>query len=69
MADEDVICTARECDQPARCAIKIARPTRGNMYLTIYYDERTAPKTAKPYCKKHGVETVTDVSKTLIDEG
>lgn len=52
-------CQAEGCDMDARCAIKTARPTRGDLQSTLYCDDRSAPKTATRYCKKHGTEVIT----------
>lgn len=68
MSDEQKTCKSKGCEKPARCAIRTQRPTRGNLNTTIYYDERTAPKTAIPYCKECGVAVITGLN-VLIDNG
>jgi hypothetical protein len=61
-------CSTKGCGKPARCAIKTARPKREKMYSVIHYDERTAPKSALPYCKPCAVALLKDLCDTLIDD-
>lgn len=61
-------CEATDCEKDARCAIRTARPTRANLYSTVWYDDRSAPKTAVRYCHGHGVETMTQLAQALIDQ-
>jgi hypothetical protein len=39
------------------------------MSTFIYYDERTAPKSALPYCKPCALEAVPALMQILVDNG
>lgn len=60
-------CTATGCDRPARLAVRTTRPSRDDLRTTIYYDDRTAPRTAQRYCRQHGGETLAALVITLTD--
>lgn len=67
MAESEATCTDKDCERPARCAIRTTRPTRGDIRVTLYADDRTAPKTSPRYCHEHGVALVTGLARTLVD--
>jgi hypothetical protein len=48
-------------------AIRTQRPTRENLYSAVYYDDRSAPKTATRYCKTHGLALMADMIATMVD--
>ncbi len=60
-------CSDKECERPARCAIRTTRPSRADIRVTLYADDRTAPKTALRYCHEHGVSTITALTRTVVD--
>lgn len=61
-------CDDRQCERPARMAIKTARPTRAKMTSTIHWDDRTAPeKGYMRYCKEHGKALLASLADVLID--
>jgi hypothetical protein len=47
-------------------AVRTTRPTRGDLRVTVYADDRTAPKTAPRYCKSHGLETVAELLSVTV---
>lgn len=61
-------CSARGCTKDARMAILTSRPTRDDLYSKVFYDDRDpmVPKKAQRYCKKCGIETITELSNTLV---
>ena len=64
-----VICSSKECNDPARCSIRTMRNDKTrDMKTIIYYDERTAPKVASPYCKQCAVHLVKELTLVLVDE-
>lgn len=60
-------CGDSRCSKPARCAIRTTRPTRADMRVTIYADDRVAPKSATPYCHEHGVHLAKELTEVLVD--
>lgn len=65
-------CHDLHCVKPARMALRVTRPTRENVMLTMWSDERSAPRTTRNvtlYCKEHGIETVNTLLGVLVDEG
>lgn len=66
--DTPVQCQARDCTRPARMAVRTARPTRGNLNSTVYYDDRTAPRTAPRYCRACGLAVVSALVSDLVAE-
>lgn len=60
-------CQAQDCDKEARCAIRTLRPNRGTLYSAFYFDDRTAPRSASPYCKAHGIEVMSGSMGMLVD--
>lgn len=61
-------CTHDPCNKPGRLALRTTRPTREDLRTMIYFDDRTAPKTAQPYCREHGAALVADLIQTLVAE-
>jgi hypothetical protein len=61
-------CRAEDCAKEARCAIRTLRPNRGTLYSVFYFDDRTAPRLASPYCKAHGMEVMSGSMAMLVDE-
>ena len=60
------ICVADECGSGARMAVRTLRQTRADLHTTVYYDDRSAPKAAMPYCKAHGIQLVIELAETLV---
>lgn len=60
-----VVC--HECERPARAAIRVTRPSRADLRITLYADDRVAPKTAIRYCHEHTVATLTALARTVVD--
>lgn len=60
-------CAASDCDREARCAILTKRPNRESVVSSIYFDDRTAPRSALPYCKAHGTEIINGSISLLVD--
>ncbi len=56
-----------KCEEAARMALRTARPTRDVIKTIVYWDDRTAPRTAERLCQKHGMETLDALSKVLVD--
>jgi hypothetical protein len=48
-------------------AVKVTRPTRGDLRVTAYADDRTAPRGATPYCREHGTGTVSDLLMAVVE--
>lgn len=67
MVDENGICRSDGCERPARCAIRTVRSAdRVTMKTIVHYDERSAPKTAVPYCKKCATEILVGLVEVLV---
>ena len=60
-------CSSEGCTRPARAAVRTMRPTRPDLHSTVFYDNRSAPKTALPYCRACTVELMISLCRTLID--
>ena len=63
------ICSERDCTKPARMAMQTLCPTRDNVYLKVWTDERAdgVPAKAPRYCKAHGVAATTALLEVLVD--
>lgn len=55
------------CPRPARAAIRTTRPTRADVRVTVYTDNRVAPKTASRYCHQHAQWLLRDLLGALVD--
>jgi hypothetical protein len=60
-------CSTKGCDREARCAVRTTRPTRADVRVTLYTDNRVAPKTACRHCQEHGLELLVGLAKVLVD--
>lgn len=60
-------CSHSGCERQARMAVRTTRPSREDLRVTIYCDDRSAPKTAQRYCKRCGQATVRDVLNVVVD--
>lgn len=60
-------CSEPRCDRDARMAVGTARPSREDLRVTAYADDRTAPKTATRYCKEHGIATTRELLIVVVD--
>lgn len=60
-------CGSKGCERPARMAISTTRPNRGSIFSRVFFDDRTAPASARPYCHVHGVETIVQLCAILLD--
>lgn len=49
-------------------AFRVTRPTRADLRLTVWFDDRTAPKKATRECKEHGMRSVADILRTVVSE-
>ena len=61
-------CTAQAgaCSAPARMAVDTVN---GKALMTkVYYDDREAPKKAAALCRAHGIEMMTGLITTLVEE-
>lgn len=56
-----------KCGQPARCAIRTTRPRRDDLRITYFSDNRTAPRSAQRYCRKHGIELLAGLAHATTD--
>lgn len=63
---ETATCRTEGCKRPATVALRTT-PTRGDLHLriTIYFDERTAPKAAARYCTSHGAGLAAELITSL----
>jgi hypothetical protein len=55
-------CVTNGCTREARAAVRVTRPNL-NMQITLFPDNRTAPKTAVRYCRT----CMTGLMRELID--
>jgi hypothetical protein len=62
---ETTECRTEGCTAPPTMALRTTRPQRGDLRTTIYFDERTAPKTATRYCTPCGAALAADLIRTL----
>jgi hypothetical protein len=62
----DDVCATIGCKRPPRMGLVTTRPKRDQLKTVIYFDDRTAPKTASRHCK-HGAELVRDLVSTLVE--
>lgn len=60
-------CSDKDCERPARCAIRTTLPSLADLRVTLYANDRVAPKTALRYCHEHGVATMTALTRTVVD--
>jgi len=60
-------CSDSKCQKPARAAVKVTRPSRGDVRIAIYTDDRYAPKTATRTCNEHTIDSVKSLMLILID--
>lgn len=67
MADDDVECSSTACTKPARMALRTYRPTRDRMITTVDFDNRSAVRGSKPYCKACGLHIVAGLVDMLVD--
>jgi hypothetical protein len=56
------------CGKQVRMAFRVTRPTRADIRLTVYTDDRVAPKTATRTCKQDGTRIISDMMAVLIDQ-
>ena len=61
-------CNSHDCGQPARMAIRTTRPSRDRITTQVYWDNRTAPRTAEQLCRAHGGATLLALVTTLVHE-
>lgn len=59
-------CSESGCTRDARMALRTTRPTREDLRTVVFYDDRTAPRTALPYCAEHGLKTVEALLGVLV---
>lgn len=59
--------TCDECPRPARAAIRVTRPKRSDLRITLYADDRVAPTTAIRYCREHTLGTLIQLAETVVD--
>lgn len=62
-----VQCFYEGCGRPTRAAIRTTRPSRADMRVTLYTDDRTAPGTATGYCREHVLAMLHDLAEVLVD--
>jgi len=60
-------CGEKDCKRPARAAFRITRPTRADVRVTVYTDDRSAPKTASRACKECMLKLAGQLLTVLID--
>lgn len=48
-------------------AVRTTRPSREDLRVTSYADDRSAPKAATRYCKEHGMATVRELLTVVVD--
>lgn len=65
IAVETTECRTEGCTAPPTMALRTTRPQRGDLRTTIYFDERTAPKTAIRYCTAHGANLAAELITSL----
>lgn len=59
-------CDAERCDRIASMAVRVTRPSRPDLRITVYADVTVAPPRATPYCKEHGIGTATDLMRMVV---
>lgn len=64
----EAVCMTKGCENEARMAIYTTRPTRQNMYSTVWWDDRTAPKKAARYCRSCGQHLLSQLTEVLTHE-
>lgn len=60
-------CFTPSCEREARMAVRATRPTREDLRVTAYADNRSAPKAATSYCKACGQQTVRELLDVVVD--
>lgn len=60
-------CFDPRCEREARMAVRTTRPSREDLRVTSYADDRSAPKAATRYCKEHGMATVRELLTVVVD--
>jgi hypothetical protein len=61
-------CSYPDCENQARLAIRTTRPHRRELKSVVWYDDRTAPKTASRYCRKHAIHLATELIFSMSHE-
>lgn len=59
-------CEEWACKREARMAIRTIRNQRNELKVTVWFDNRTAPKIAGRYCKLHGETLMTGLVKSIV---
>lgn len=60
------LCHTSGCNRPARMAFRITRPTRADLRVLVYADDRVAPKTATRMCREHGIADVAGILQAVV---
>lgn len=61
-------CSFTGCVSEARMAVRTRRPAFDRIESVIFYDDRTATQRAVPLCRTHGLQTVTELITTLVED-
>lgn len=72
ITDEPRPCGEDNCPNQARLGFRITRPDRGMrggpIRLTVWPDDREAPRAASLCCRDHGIRIVGDMLAILVHE-
>lgn len=60
-------CGTPDCPRPPRAAVRTTRPSRADVRVTLYTDDRAAPATASRYCHQCVRALVGSLVDTLVD--
>jgi len=60
----DAVCEVEGCTKPPRAAIKVVDGTR--RAAVLYFDDREAPKVARPVCKEHLAATAVALILDMV---
>lgn len=63
---EETAPTCSQCGDASRMAIRTTRPNRDTLKSTVYWDDRTAPKSATRYCASHGEQCLIELTRVLV---
>lgn len=63
----DQTCQWQNCERDPRMAVSVDRPNRGNLKMTTYFDDRSAPARAQRFCKQHGIEFQAESCTVLVE--
>lgn len=57
----------KPCQRPARMAVRTTRPSRDDVRIAVFADDRVAPMSAMRYCKACGLAVLAELATIVVD--